>query len=251
MCEKPRSSLRINSSRHYLDAFARRAAASVVDDALVLDAGAGASPYRGHFSHCRYETADFCQSSREYAAIDYVGDLTRIPVENGRYDLVLMTQVLEHLPEPLVVLKEMCRVLKPGGALWCSAPLFFEEHEVPYDFFRYTRFGLRHLLEAAEFKVQTIGPLEGYFGTLAYQLEAAARFLPVGPKNYGGGLLGLLLAPMGIGLKAAFFVLSVAFGWLDLHYKYVAPPQCKNYVAIAQKKTGEAQLEGSSPQGNS
>ena len=236
MCEKARSGLRINSSRYYLDAFARRAAASVRDGATVLDAGAGASPYREHFSHCKYETADFCQSNREYAAIDYVGDLSRIPVEDDRYDMVFMTQVLEHLPEPLAVLKEISRVLKPGGALWCSAPLFFEEHEIPYDFFRYTRYGLRHLAEAAAFQVREIEPLEGYFGTLAYQLEAAARFLPVHPKDYGGGPIGLLFTPVGICLKAAFFALSWLFARLDLRYKYVAPPQCKNYVAVVTKE---------------
>ena len=236
MCDKPRSLLRVNSSRQYLDAFARRAATAMRDGALVLDAGAGASPYRQHFSHCRYETADFCLSNREYAPVDFVCDLRHVPVEDERYDMVLMTQVLEHLPEPLIVLKEVCRILKPGGALWCSAPLFFEEHEAPYDFFRYTQFGLRHLFEAAAFKVQTIEPLEGYFGTLSYQLEAATRFLPIRPKHYGGGLLGLLLAPLGIGLKAVFFVLSLALARLDLHYKYVAPPQCKNYVAIVMKE---------------
>ncbi len=205
---------------------------------MVLDAGAGACPFRKHFSHCRYEAADFCRSNREYATIDHVCDLRHIPVEQDRYDMVLMTQVLEHLPEPLTVLKEICRILKPGGELWCSAPLFFEEHEVPYDFFRYTRFGLRHLLEAAAFKVRSIEPLEGYFGALSYQLEAAARFLPIRPRHYGGGLLGLLAAPLGIGLKGIFFVLSLAFARLDLRYKYVAPPQCKNYTAVVMKEPG-------------
>ena len=218
MCEKSRSALRINSSRHYLDAFAANAAASVPDGSVVLDAGAGACPYRKHFPHCQYETADFCQSNRGYAPIDHVCDLRNIPVENNRYDLVLMTQVLEHLPEPLMVLKEMCRILKPGGALWCSAPLFFEEHEAPYDFFRYTRFGMRHLLESAAFKVHSIEPLEGYFGALSYQLEAATRFLPIHPRHYGGGLRGLAAAPLAASLKGAFFVLSLAFARLDLRH---------------------------------
>ena len=78
--------------------------------------------------------------------MDHVCDLSQIPVESGKYDLVLMTQVLEHLPEPAKVLRELYRVLKPGGTLWLSTPFYYEEHEVPYDFYRYSQYGLRHFL---------------------------------------------------------------------------------------------------------
>jgi SAM-dependent methyltransferase len=106
----------------------------------VLDAGAGDSPYRERFAHVQYESADFERvPGKRYAASDYVCDLAAIPVEDHRYDLVLLSQVLEHLPEPGAVLAELRRVLKPGGTIWASAPLFYEEHEVPYDFFRYTQ----------------------------------------------------------------------------------------------------------------
>ena len=104
-------------------------------------------PYRSLFDHVTYESIDFCKVDKEYAAPTYIGDATAIPVSDGRYDfLVLMTQVLEHLPDPVKVLCEVNRVMKPASTLWLSCPLFYQEHEQPYDFFRYTQFGLRHLL---------------------------------------------------------------------------------------------------------
>lgn len=166
----------MNSSRVYLDRFAERAAKSVPPGALVLDAGAGEGPYRHHFDHAVYEAADFQQvPGKAYSGNHYVCDLAAIPVADDRFDLVLCSQVLEHIPEPLEVLKELRRVLKPGGLIWASAPLFYEEHEQPYDFYRYTQFGLRRLFEEAGFRDIEIDWLEGYLGTVSYQLDVAAR----------------------------------------------------------------------------
>jgi SAM-dependent methyltransferase len=169
---------RTNSSRVYLEAFVRRAAGSVAQGARVLDAGAGDAPYRGHFSHAAYESADFEQvPGKRYTASDYVCDLAEIPVDDDRYDAVICSQVLEHLPEPAAVLSELHRVLKPGGRIWASTPLFFEEHDTPYDFFRYTQYGLRHLFEQAGFRDIRVEWLEGYLGTLSYEVDVAARAL--------------------------------------------------------------------------
>jgi SAM-dependent methyltransferase len=167
----------LNSSRVHLDGFVASAAASVPPASLVLDAGAGNSLYRHHFADLRYESADFQQVAKEYAPVDYVCDLAAVPVEDDRYELVVLTQVLEHLPDPISVLREMRRVLKPGGRIWASTPLSYEEHEVPYDFYRYTQFGLRHVMEAAGFDDVRVEWLEGYWGTLSYQVDVAARAL--------------------------------------------------------------------------
>ncbi|HWC49145.1 MAG TPA: class I SAM-dependent methyltransferase [Solirubrobacterales bacterium] len=166
----------MNSSRVYLDRFAQCAGESVPAGARVLDAGAGEGPYRHHFSHVEYEAADFQQvPGKTYSGNHFVCDLAAIPVEDGRYDLVLFSQVLEHIPEPAAVLAELRRVLKPGGRIWASAPLFYEEHEQPFDFYRYTQFGLRRRFEEAGFEDLEIDWLEGYLGTVSYQLDVAAR----------------------------------------------------------------------------
>jgi SAM-dependent methyltransferase len=132
-----------NSSREYLAEFAQRAADSVPAGSLVLDAGSSPdAPYFSRFGKHRYESAEM---QGESANITYVCDLTSIPVEDERFDIVLCTQVLEHVPYPQQVLRELRRVLKPGCRLWLSTPLFYEEHMQPHDFFRYTRYGLARL----------------------------------------------------------------------------------------------------------
>ena len=227
---------KFNSSRLYLEGWLREAAKSLPSEGLVLDAGAGNSPYGSLFSHARYESADFCQVNKEYAEVSYVCDLTSIPVEDNKYDLVVCTQVIEHVSEPKAVLQELYRVLKPNAELWLSAPLFYEEHEIPYDYYRYTQFGFKYLLQSVGFKLKKIEWLEGYYGTLSYQLETATRNLPLNSKYYGNGLIGVLVVPIIFFLKMIFALSSVIFANLDIRYKNVSNGYCKSYVIIAVKE---------------
>src|SRR5262249_29485247 len=152
-------------------------------------------PYRDLFAHATYETADFEKVDKGYEPSTYVCDLAAIPVEDGRFDRVVFNQVLEHLPRPLAVLQELQRVLKAGGKIICTCPLFYEEHEQPYDFYRYTQFAHRYLFEQAGFEIERLEWMEGYFGTLGYQLESVYRCLPLTPRKLGKGALGWLVAP--------------------------------------------------------
>lgn len=209
----------LNASRVYLERFVAEAASSVDGDAIVLDAGAGDGAYRHHFAHTSYESADFLQVDKPYAGdITYVGDLAALPVDDDRFDLVLMTQVLEHLPEPLAVLHEMQRVLKPGARIWASCPLFYEEHEQPYDFFRYTQFALRRLFDEAGFGDVRVQWLEGYLSTVAYELDVAAR-----------ALRGPLAVPLGKALKLG----SELCARSDLRHKRTDRGHPKNYTIVA------------------
>jgi SAM-dependent methyltransferase len=163
----------------------------------VLDAGAGSHPYRDLFTHTQYESADF---DSKYGPT-YVCELTRLPVEDARFDAVVFNQVLEHVPEPVPVMRELTRVLKASGRLIYSAPLFYEEHQQPYDFYRYTQFGVRHIFGEAGLVIERLEWLEGYFGTVGYQLETLAGALQRHPKYYGGGPIGLLCSGAGLGLQ--------------------------------------------------
>lgn len=197
----------------------QRAARSVGPDAIVLDAGAGDSPYRRHFAHTRYESADFLEVDKAYARdITYVGDLSAIPVTDGRFDLVLLSQVLEHLDDPVAVLRELRRVLKPGHRIWASAPLFYEEHEQPFDFYRYTQFGLRHIFEQAGFEDLRIEWLEGYLGTVAYQLDVAARSLT--RRHW-------------LPIRGALRTASLAAARSDVRHKRIDRGHPKNYTVVA------------------
>ena len=209
-----------NSSRFYLNAFVQRAARSVPSGSLVLDAGVGDGLYRHHFADHRYESADFAQVEKAYAPdITYVCDLANIPVEDDRYDLVVLTQVLEHLPEPHKVLAELRRVLKPGAEIWASCPFYFEEHEQPYDFYRYTQFALRWQFETAGFSDPQVEWLEGYFMTVSYQLSLMRSAIPRKPW----------LVP----IKAVVRGLAELLARLDTSHKTTSVGHPKNYTVIA------------------
>lgn len=226
----------MNSSRFHLDRFIARSAASLTGDHLVLDAGAGDCRYACHFAHARYESADFAKLPKAYGELTYVCDLRSIPVEDGRFDAILCTQVLAHLPDPLDVLREFHRVLRPGGSLWLTAPLFFQENEPPYDFYRYTQHGLRHLMTSAGLCVESLEWLEGYAGTASYQLKCMSRWLPISPGALGGGVSGLVTAVLVALLKPAAGAMGALLDYADRRARYTARGHCKNYAIVARKE---------------
>ncbi|HVJ55901.1 MAG TPA: class I SAM-dependent methyltransferase [Aliidongia sp.] len=226
--------LDFNASRYWLKREMIEFARTVPANALVLDAGAGDSPYRPLFAHCRYEAADFVKVDKPYAAQTYICDLTSIPVEAERFDCVIFNQVMEHVPEPELVLRELRRVLKPGGVLFYSAPLFYEEHEQPYDFYRYTQFGVRYLFTKAGLSVRAIHWLEGYFCTAGYQLRSMARHLPAG-EILKLGLVGLLLWPFLMLMRGCCFMISILFQLIDTRHRFTGAAYPKNYFAIAER----------------
>lgn len=224
-----------NSSRERLNLESIKFASAIPEDAYVLDAGSGESPYRKYFTHTQYETADFLRVDKQYAKQTYVCDLSCIPVENERFNFILFSQVMEHLPDPQKVICELYRILAPGGQLICTAPLFYAEHEQPYDFYRFTQFGIRHLFSNAGFTVERLDWLEGYYGTLGYQLSIASRALSFRPADYGNGVTGALLAIICVPLRGLFATLSIMFHYLEMRHKFTEAGLPKNYVAILSK----------------
>jgi SAM-dependent methyltransferase len=98
------------------DQWVRARAASLPPNSRVLDAGAGNCKYRPFFSHCRYETQDFCQYEGPVVVysqpIDYVCDVAAMPIPPASFDAILCTEVIEHVLEPVKVVQEFARVLK-------------------------------------------------------------------------------------------------------------------------------------------
>ncbi len=224
-----------NSSRFHLNNFLIQAVQTLGPEDIVLDAGSGEGFYKSLFKNTRYESTDICLVAKTYGAVTFVSSLEHIPVRSGRYNAVILTQVIEHLPYPSLVLEEIYRVLKPGGYLWLSAPLFYPEHETPYDFYRYTQYGLRHLVEHAGYEIIDLQPLEGYGATFSFQLRIAIRNLPINPKRYGGGIIGFVIVGLKIISTPLFIIMSKLLDHADRKQIINEGGMCKNYRLIAKK----------------
>jgi len=107
----------------------------------ILDIGSGNSPYRKIFDYENYISADI----EHYPEVDVICDATSLPFDNGKFDAIICTEVLEHLEAPEKALCEISRVLKPGGYLITSIPFMFGKH-TRYDYVRWSDLGIKKLL---------------------------------------------------------------------------------------------------------
>jgi len=141
----------------------------------LLDVGAGSSPYQelimasGKISD--YIKLDFASSDYHRGhELDLTWDGKTIPLDAGSIDTVFMTEVLEHVHKPGEMLREVRRVLKPGGIVFLTVPFTWPMHELPYDYHRFTPIALRAYLEEAGFDVKGIQLLGGWDHSFALQI---------------------------------------------------------------------------------
>ena len=122
----------------------------------MIDFGCGTKPYKEFFSNCdEYIGVDYKIEGREekQKEVDVFYDGKTIPFENNRFDSLLSTEVLEHVFNIDELLLEFNRVLKLGGKAIITTPFMWEEHEMPYDFARYTTPALEHLYSKNGFEI--------------------------------------------------------------------------------------------------
>jgi len=133
----------------------------------LLDAGAGRMAYRAMLEEVAdsYEGLDIADPT---GRLDHVADLQATGLPDNTYDSVFCTQVLQHLPEPEKAIREMARVLKPGGKAVISVPHLVWMHNEPHDYWRFTKYGMAHLLEKAGLRIVSAEPVGGLICFLAY-----------------------------------------------------------------------------------
>lgn len=204
--------------RWYVNRFVESVATSLPEGSSILDAGAGESVYKKLFSRCSYKAIDLAvgESRWNYANLDYVGPLHKMPIESDVFDAVLCTQVLEHLEWPRESVKEMHRVLKPGGKLYMTVPMAHPEHQTPYDFFRYTSYGLESICKHAGFHTVKITPFGGLWVRWAYELPRGLSIFPSAAlRSKKPNILGIALLPGKFAALLLVRLLQVVLLWLD------------------------------------
>ncbi|MBN8784013.1 MAG: hypothetical protein ABS85_03630 [Sphingobacteriales bacterium SCN 48-20] len=115
----------------------------------LLDFGCGNKPYESLFTQTSsYVGVDIEISGHPYTKkADFFYDGHHLPFTNSKFDIVFSSEVFEHVFNLEEIVPELVRVIKPGGQLLITCPFVWPEHEQPYDYARYTSFGIRHLLE--------------------------------------------------------------------------------------------------------
>ncbi len=119
----------------------------------LYDLGCGEMPCRDWLLQYAdsYTGVDWSNTLHEFKA-DISADLNEpLPIENAVADTVVSFSVMEHLREPQQFLCEAHRILKKGGVMILQVPFMWWVHEEPYDYFRYTRHGLKYMFEKAGF----------------------------------------------------------------------------------------------------
>ncbi len=171
---------------HYLHNKAFRKNTDLIKG-TVVDLGCGTAPYRNDVLEYadKYIGVDWSNSMHDVKP-DVVADLSKkFPFEDSFADTLISFQVLEHLPTPQLYLRECHRILKKGGVLLLSVPFQWRVHEAPYDYFRYTRYGLEYMFREAGFHNFEITELGGFWYTWLLKLNyfTATKFAP-GPLKY-------------------------------------------------------------------
>jgi SAM-dependent methyltransferase len=195
------------------------------DQICILDAGAGEQPYSAIFKGLRYESTDmpggFYKNKQDFEC-----ELHDIPKPNNYYDVILLTQVLEHVPNPQAILFEINRVLKPNGKLLISVPLNGPLHGEPWHFFQFTHHALNQLAINTNFHINQIEKVGGAFWFIGKMLPVAInqilkQYDPFRAKKRGqnvlfSSLISFLLLPIWfIFYLPAAYIIRPLFYWLD------------------------------------
>ncbi len=148
----------------------------------LIDLGCGRVPLYATYREFVAEVicVDWGNTPHKNSHLDYECDLTQaLPFTDGEFDTIILSDVLEHIPEPEALWQEMSRILSAGGTLLLNVPFFYRLHEEPYDFYRYTEHALRRFAERTGFEVIALEPAGGTPEIFADLLGRHLRFVPI------------------------------------------------------------------------
>lgn len=187
----------------------------------MLDVGCGNQPYRALFAKYvnNYIGCDLPPATGTKPQVVCVA--TALPFAASVFDTVLCTQTLEHLTEPHQAVREIGRVLRPGGYAIITAPLSERPHERPYDFFRFTAYGLEYLARSAGLEVVQMHAMGGTFAMLGQQ--------------FSNMLIDRLIKPFNLQKISRVIQLPVNLIFGTLETLFPDTENTANYMLIAHK----------------
>jgi predicted SAM-dependent methyltransferase len=165
-----------------------------------LDLGASIGPYAAYFPN------RIGVDIERAPGVDVVADAHALGFRGGSFDVILATEVLEHLREPQRAADEMFRLLRPGGTLLLTTRFLFPLHDAPHDYFRYTRYGLQHLFR--RFEVVELREEMDAMGTLAVLVQRLA----IQADTLGSHKLGLLWHVVARAIRRTSFLITREYG---------------------------------------
>jgi SAM-dependent methyltransferase len=194
-----------------------------------LDLGCGNKPYASLYTpHTKSQIGcDIIQSDKN--RVDVICPVTALDFPDLHFDSVLCTQVLEHVFEHDKMMKEIHRVMKPGGNIILTVPFAWELHEEPYDFFRYTKHGLKQLFEQNGFQIEYIKPNGGKWAAI-YQLRNNMMYDSFKKnKTFLNKLKKIVFNELRLTQLRNHFAI-----WLDKNYRDEV--FTLNYIVVARKR---------------
>lgn len=181
----------------------------------IYDLGCGEAPYKDWFLQFgeHYVGVDWSVSFHNIKA-DIVANLNEpLPIESAIADTVLSFSVMEHLSEPQKMLSEAYRILKPGGSMILQVPWQWSIHEAPYDFFRYTPYGLRLMLERAGFVDIKVQAQAGFFTMMVMKINYFSKRCVRGPKTIRFFIFTFMSIFWYVGQKIAPILDKIDLNW--------------------------------------
>ena len=165
-------------------------------DSKILDAGAGEQQFKKFCSHLNYVSQDFAQydgtgdskglqiGKWDQTQLNIISDIIAIPEPDESFDVILCTEVFEHLPEPILAIKEFSRLLRPDGYLILTAPFCSLTHFSPYHFYTgFNRYFYETHLSAHGFKIIELESNGNFFEYLAQEIRRISYIAGVYTKN--------------------------------------------------------------------